>query len=294
MLSLFTSPPHRLIPAHAGKTALGACRSTPTRAHPRSRGENGPDAHFTAFGSGSSPLTRGKRREVGHGDAARGLIPAHAGKTGSARVTSFPIQAHPRSRGENEYVTWLRAAQAGSSPLTRGKPVELIGGGDERGLIPAHAGKTLGMRTPASSRWAHPRSRGENTVSVLSVCRGAGSSPLTRGKPFRRYCHCCLLWLIPAHAGKTSHLRELRGCRVAHPRSRGENLMYQVTPATMRGSSPLTRGKRPVSGSSSTCAVAHPRSRGENHSPFSAPASAAGSSPLTRGKRQRCPTRRAC
>ena len=50
-----------------------------------------------------------------------GLIPAHAGKTIFVALYQNNETAHPRSRGENEYVTWLRAAQAGSSPLTRGK-----------------------------------------------------------------------------------------------------------------------------------------------------------------------------
>ena len=71
-----------------------------------------------------------------------GLIPAHAGKTVFGEDRYASVWAHPRSRGEN--VTWSSRswASVGSSPLTRGKPVN-----DERaeghgGLIPAHAGKT--------------------------------------------------------------------------------------------------------------------------------------------------------
>ena len=70
-----------LIPAHAGKTCSAAAVPGPRWAHPRSRGENiwtsGPPYKLT----GSSPLTRGKRKVyVDSLDIAR-LIPAHAGKT---------------------------------------------------------------------------------------------------------------------------------------------------------------------------------------------------------------------
>ena len=74
-------PRRRLIPAHAGKTDTTPSMGVPSTAHPRSRGEN-PKSN-AAFGGagGSSPLTRGKRGQVG-GDADQvGLIPAHAGKT---------------------------------------------------------------------------------------------------------------------------------------------------------------------------------------------------------------------
>ena len=50
----------RLIPAHAGKTPPTRSGRGPSRAHPRSRGENGPDAPLGVLRAGSSPLTRGK------------------------------------------------------------------------------------------------------------------------------------------------------------------------------------------------------------------------------------------
>ena len=58
-----------LIPAHAGKTSPSRVTTTHTWAHPRSRGEN-PLMRFTdLLEQGSSPLTRGKRGEVGgHAD----------------------------------------------------------------------------------------------------------------------------------------------------------------------------------------------------------------------------------
>ena len=134
----------------------------------------------------------------------------------------------------------------------------------------------------------------------------AGSSPLTRGKPFLGLLGDRDGGLIPAHAGKTvpcvaatCHLR-------AHPRSRGENSRTTRRAICQRGSSPLTRGKRPrakrtrsVSGLIPAHAgktrwrghrlpwsAAHPRSRGENARTDPARTPKPGSSPLTRGKRR--------
>ena len=71
----------RLIPAHAGKTNKYGARLSRTTAHPRSRGENPGSGMPSWFRSGSSPLTRGKRRQLNPMRAASRLIPAHAGKT---------------------------------------------------------------------------------------------------------------------------------------------------------------------------------------------------------------------
>ena len=92
----------RLIPAHAGKTPLRRLLQPASRAHPRSRGENYPERNPSCPVPGSSPLTRGKHRVVGHVHDEVRLIPAHAGKTlvGVRRLVGG----------------------GGSSPLTRGKP----------------------------------------------------------------------------------------------------------------------------------------------------------------------------
>ena len=71
----------RLIPAHAGKTSPTATWPPPSRAHPRSRGENRSHVSHRMHGVGSSPLTRGKRGGAGLDERVDGLIPAHAGKT---------------------------------------------------------------------------------------------------------------------------------------------------------------------------------------------------------------------
>ena len=152
-----------LIPAHAGKTAGRRDRAPAGAAHPRSRGENSTRPRVLRGVVGSSPLTRGKRRQHRLGRGHLGLIPAHAGKTGQLGRRRQGSGAHPRSRGENVASGRTGGACPGSSPLTRGKLNGGRGRERRRGLIPAHAGKTSGPAFHFGVSWAHPRSRGENS-----------------------------------------------------------------------------------------------------------------------------------
>ena len=195
--------PEGLIPAHAGKTGCRLARGIGARAHPRSRGENARSGASRACRAGSSPLTRGKQAVDWRGGSARGLIPAHAGKTEAGRWSACRCRAHPRSRGENDGQAAHHCVRAGSSPLTRGKRdvgqhVTFLSG-----LIPAHAGKTWTWPGRNPRPTAHPRSRGENGVSPPVRSSPIGSSPLTRGKPQQAALAVHALRLIPAHAGKT-------------------------------------------------------------------------------------------
>ena len=233
---------------------------------------------------GSSPLTRGKLRDQEPERVVGGLIPAHAGKTARAAATPSWRPAHPRSRGENSSTSSIRGRCSGSSPLTRGKRGDAPACAAFLGLIPAHAGKTPGAEHGAAGAPAHPRSRGENWIIEVSSEKPSGSSPLTRGKHRLIAQAGMLVGLIPAHAGKTCHVRAQHAPPKAHPRSRGENHHPQRQAGSQGGSSPLTRGK-PVAAllaslgiglipahAGKTCGMglllvptwAHPRSRGEN------------------------------
>ena len=194
---------HRLIPAHAGKTARRNGAAGRPRAHPRSRGENPPTLVKPSSAAGSSPLTRGKLAlNLSHERHCR-LIPAHAGKTSDPLLHYKGHTAHPRSRGENERLMVRYRIESGSSPLTRGKRVDSLSHGKRDRLIPAHAGKTSSRRSAATSSAAHPRSRGENPWGRRFRRHHAGSSPLTRGKLLPDQERLRLSRLIPAHAGKT-------------------------------------------------------------------------------------------
>ena len=232
-----------LIPAHAGKTAAFAAAIKQMRAHPRSRGENTQRRRWNAVHVGSSPLTRGKHIAIVELAPDRGLIPAHAGKTRRPRRRGKFRWAHPRSRGENSPLHLTPSEIQGSSPLTRGKRRLRRGRAQRHGLIPAHAGKTHPTRHQRRTAWAHPRSRGENDLFLVSKEDTPGSSPLTRGKRTRRPALMRQDGLIPAHAGKTSTYASHSSGHRAHPRSRGENADALAHAGGGEGSSPLTRGK---------------------------------------------------
>ena len=194
----------RLIPAHAGKTQPPGLLPAARPAHPRSRGENGPAGRPVPATRGSSPLTRGKRRQMHLVHVIRGLIPAHAGKTRPPWPGGHGSPAHPRSRGENASSSMPIKSAYGSSPLTRGKHVATPSWAARPRLIPAHAGKTNTLITTMFYNKAHPRSRGENTALVSQRFQFGNSSPLTRGKHSVHSRLACGSRLIPAHAGKTS------------------------------------------------------------------------------------------
>ena len=258
----------------------GAC----SRAHPRSRGENLSYRACQLARGGSSPLTRGKLGVDVFGQAAGGLIPAHAGKTSFHALLTRATGAHPRSRGENLYPSRLSSIRPGSSPLTRGKPLTAAARSPSMGLIPAHAGKTYQRSQRSQEPWAHPRSRGENNRRSRERAYRRGSSPLTRGKPAGWQTPAIHTGLIPAHAGKTGRVANPSYPHGAHPRSRGENRRTRSAGPAGVGSSPLTRGKHldtravgdlrgliPAHAGKTKSSVpaspeqrAHPRSRGEN------------------------------
>ena len=199
----------------------------------------------------------------------------------------------------------VEVAISGSSPLTRGKqgPADEVCRGV--GLIPTHAGKTSSSTTSGGCAPAHPHSRGENIMLPRIKQRRRGSSPLTRGKLLTLTDADASNRLIPTHAGKTSDAGPPECSAPAHPHSRGENSETCQVRALARGSSPLTRGKRPSRGrdqpeaglipthagktGASRCGTcvyrAHPHSRGENGRSIRGEVIGRGSSPLTRGKR---------
>ena len=212
--------------------------------------------------------------------------------------------AHPRSCGENIRPMGFASIAAGSSPLTRGKPLDHGLQGFVDGIIPAHAGKTNARRGMKYRGAAHPRSRGENQSRVRRHTPPPGSSPLTRGKQSEGTGAFTHHGLIPAHAGKTAAHSIPAPIRTAHPHSCGENGTLAVQDLCATGSSPLMRGKRRHNPATTAVVgfipahagktltdkhpvrtvTAHPRSRGENVMRFFAPSAVQGSSPLTRGK----------
>ena len=196
-------PGRGLIPACAGKTRKISKTLSPCAAHPRVCGENILIVIVPSHTVGSSPRVRGKPHERRRKRPNRGLIPACAGKTRPGQAWAETITAHPRVCGENFTHEFLFLFICGSSPRVRGK---LFGGGqitEERGLIPACAGKTFSLDFLRKNSGAHPRVCGENFFNEILISRAPGSSPRVRGKPFQCGPGPFSKGLIPACAGKT-------------------------------------------------------------------------------------------
>ena len=235
----------RLIPACAGKTRASHATSTSHSAHPRVCGENAGRGAPGRRRCGSSPRVRGKQLLDGLGGVGGGLIPACAGKTTSTPGSTQSWTAHPRVCGENGAGADPDGVLDGSSPRVRGKHPhghQQIAAGR---LIPACAGKTLGVPPWDLGHMAHPRVCGENVLGTPTKPSDRGSSPRVRGKPGRAPAHPVRLGLIPACAGKTGRRGYALRAYPAHPRVCGENLnrMWQI--ASHGGSSPRVRGKQP-------------------------------------------------
>ena len=150
---------------------------------------------------GSSPRLRGTPH-CGHVlFAARGIIPALAGNTGSPSQRVHTTGNHPRACGEHERrgITaglvqgssprlrehhWRRDAgyyPTGSSPRLRGTPRGRQARRPVCGIIPALAGNTSWRDTPISFLWDHPRACGEHFNGVAVDPEPVGSSPRLRG-----------------------------------------------------------------------------------------------------------------
>jgi|GEM_PF-49196 len=273
---------HGLIPARAGRTGEQFYNPTTIRAHPRSRGADGdgrPELHDKG---GSSPLARGGLVRLGADGERQGLIPARAGRTGSATRASQGTRAHPRSRGADTRIATMSCWARGSSPLARGGHHPDFPDHTREGLIPARAGRTCRSSRTRCAKRAHPRSRGADVESSSRVAGMRGSSPLARGGLLPSSRVYPTSGLIPARAGRTARVLDSDDPAGAHPRSRGADALAGPEPVPATGSSPLARGGRrsrrdrhglhgliPARAGRTTaptprpcCRRAHPRSRG--------------------------------
>ena len=333
-----------LIPARAGKTGPPARPRGRPAAHPRACGENAMHACARATAAGSSPRVRGKRQA--HGTTARGqrLIPARAGKTRCHRGCHLLLRAHPRACGENSTAAVAFGSSAGSSPVSytqltlpktdqvcrsrwapdnsrpsaprtdgsgssprvRGKLISFSASCGVCGLIPARAGKTLGLTQGQITRRAHPRACGENGRIGVPVSLASGSSPRVRGKRTSTVSPSLTTGLIPARAGKTRSVCAAARRERAHPRACGENVASASEWGGTTGSSPRVRGKPhravlhrhdarliPARAGKTVHEVgrdpgprAHPRACGENDGGIVGSVLGWGSSPRVRGKRE--------
>ena len=98
----------------------------------------------------------------------------------------------------------------GSSPHTRGAPVQYSVYKEDSRIIPAYAGSTFSFPVPGAFLPDHPRIRGEHLLNVGKKIIGGGSSPHTRGAPILVILIAVVARIIPAYAGSTETDDDIR------------------------------------------------------------------------------------
>ena len=132
----------------------------------------------------------------------------------------------------------------GSSPHTRGLRRLVSSTIRTSRIIPAHAGFTHHPTGPDDHHRDHPRTRGVYVGGLAGVLDDDGSSPHTRGLLSGHLPPENKERIIPAHAGFTPVVYDDK-LRVAdHPRTRGVYVTAGMSPGSVAGSSPHTRGLR--------------------------------------------------
>ena len=213
----------RIIPAYAGSTAARGRFKRNEAHHPRIRGEHSQKSVQHVVDGGSSPHTRGARCGTRRGCCRWRIIPAYAGSTVDVRGHGYSSSDHPRIRGEHKGPRLGEGSGSGSSPHTRGAPAIYQRQNKYSHIIPAYAGSTSQLISPAFSRRDHPRIRGEHLGRLTHPVQPAGSSPHTRGAPGSAPGEVGHAGIIPAYAGSTLRLRPWQEVVLDHPRIRGEH-----------------------------------------------------------------------
>ena len=278
-----------IIPAYAGSTHCPGSGAAEDRDHPRIRGEHGIRRHRHHRTAGSSPHTRGAHEDPVAAPSDGAIIPAYAGSTPAPPSTGPTRRDHPRIRGEHSPALMPMEGRSGSSPHTRGALAAGSAEARPERIIPAYAGSTP-----------------DSAVYRTDL---HGSSPHTRGAPHGSSMRNSLPRIIPAYAGSTSCRSPAPRSLADHPRIRGEHQRDGFGRVDLAGSSPHTRGARPIlapagrrpriipayAGSTRPAhrqaprPPDHPRIRGEHAQGRRRMARIGGSSPHTRGAHQRAP-----
>ena len=212
----------RFIPAYAGNAKSLAPHSSPHSVHPRIRGERARSIISRYAATGSSPHTRGTHDIGKDSDQRQRFIPAYAGNAAPTNALHHGVSVHPRIRGERRVNSNGPGDHCGSSPHTRGTLLACLAGRPVVRFSPAYAGNAH-RRTPARRAIpVHPRIRGERCLLTEQFTQTNGSSPHTRGTPYKRDTRTLSDRFIPAYAGNASTAGMPQPWQAVHPRIRGE------------------------------------------------------------------------
>ena len=193
---------------------------------------------------GSPPLTRERHKVTNAYTAAKGITPAHAGKTLQYFSLQLSFRDHPRSRGKDIVSNLECFPLPGSPPLTRERQHRLLHTMLVQRITPAHAGKTLPLLPSSDTLRDHPRSRGKDFSLSRCFFGLPGSPPLTRERQEAWQQGIQDSGITPAHAGKTLRWPRTIDHRWDHPRSRGKDRHLPALENPKTGSPPLTRERR--------------------------------------------------
>ena len=210
---------------------------------------------------------------------------------------------HPRMRGDHVCCTAHAKLTKGSSPHARGPRRVAVGGGAAAGIIPACAGTTSLPKSGSSSRWGHPRMRGDHSEEEFAHAVPRGSSPHARGPRFFMAITPARAGIIPACAGTTPFSSTGLPPARDHPRMREDHDMDVGPNLADEGSSPHARGPLVPLGAldarggiipacagtthriagRTSCRRDHPRMRGDHRMAIPSTPRPSGSSPHARG-----------
>lgn len=144
------------------------------------------DAFHLSTGEGASPHMReGLRRDDTMGSPVR-CIPAHAGRNRSDHSPKCHQRVHPRICVKDTRSQLEALDDRGASPHMREGPRRALLHEEDRGCIPAHAGRTtLDLRRCHTPR-VYPRACGRDDGTVVLGLRDRGVSPrMWEGPPLR-------------------------------------------------------------------------------------------------------------
>ena len=153
----------RITPAYAGKSLRQSFKESARRDHPRICGEKATRGCTISVGWGSPPHMRGKVGVSGTLIRFKGITPAYAGKSSSAKLRSSVARDHPRICGEKLFSRLLCGFLMGSPPHMRGKDRHRCGRQPCQGITPAYAGKRLVFQSAVNScHGSPPHMRGKD------------------------------------------------------------------------------------------------------------------------------------
>ena len=199
----------RITPACAGKSRSQPRLPCTGRDHPRVCGEKVPITCVPKYALGSPPHVRGKGNGIQERHDDPGITPACAGKRTLAQLDAMKSRDHPRACGEKRAGLAGERSGLGSPPRMRGKGIHTGVVLGNRGITPAHAGKSCRRNHSGRSPQDHPRVCGEKHPISRIAAIDTGSPPRMRGKDHADNICFNAFGITPAYAGKRRSSRWL-------------------------------------------------------------------------------------